>query len=86
LASFLITAKVPKNFLEQAMHLFLQEDVWDTFWAIFSQTHLVTLTKGQNKHFVVVVTSTRVNQSKLRESNPRSSIWMNAFFRHPRLG
>jgi hypothetical protein len=25
------------------MHTFLQEMGWATFWAIFSQTHLVTL-------------------------------------------
>jgi hypothetical protein len=28
---------------EKVMHCFLQNIAWDTFWAIFSQTHLVTL-------------------------------------------
>jgi putative alpha-1,2-mannosidase len=27
----------------KAMHQFWQKMYWDTFWAIFSQTHLVTL-------------------------------------------
>jgi hypothetical protein len=48
LGRFLKVARVAQivwEFLStaQVMHTFLQEMGWATFWAIFSQTHLVTL-------------------------------------------
>jgi hypothetical protein len=52
LGSFMKTTETSQIYgllfsMVNAMHKFIQTIYWATFWAIFSQTHLVTLKMAQ---------------------------------------
>jgi hypothetical protein len=78
LASFFENAQVALNLgllfsTAQVAYQFWQSRGWATFWAIFSQTHLVTLSRNQESAFWIVEKLKHLKG--VSTANAAQSIW-----------